>query len=65
MDRSNKDMSLSAVYDGNVLTDKTVKTIGNIDVDIACIQRDKNKKSIFNRRAYGSEFIVSNCNYSS
>ena len=56
MDRSNKDMSLSAVYDGNVLTDKTVKTIGNIDVDIACIQRDKKNSAYYATFELGNIF---------
>ena len=41
MDHSDKEMSFGAVQDGKMINKKAIKIIGNIEVDVNCVQRDK------------------------
>lgn len=41
MDHSDKEMSFGAVQDGKMINKKAIRIIGNIEVDVNCVQRDK------------------------
>lgn len=56
MDHSDKDMSLGAVYDGEIIDSKAIKTIGNVEVDVTHIQRDKKNFAYYATLKNGSVF---------
>ena len=56
MDRSDKDMSFGAVQDGEMVNKKTITTVGSVDVDIVCIQRDKKNLAYYATLKVGSTF---------
>ena len=56
MDHSDKEMSFGAVQDGEMINKKAIRTIGNIEVDVNCVQRDKQNFAYYATLKEGSAF---------